>query len=204
MSYVQEAAAGVGVIGCILAYYGLTARASHPPISNSLLDAYDEGHLSDSVMEIIQDSAETSEELSSTYIAAAGSESKGYARWACRLASEYKLEFGIPKRTTANRMMVREVLYKRLAKRNTRHRHMRCVLPLAIELVFLKDSSEMELDRLMRQPEMVCRARESIRPYWAARSLIERAARALLPRGAFRLLEVLYPGTFKQIPAFTE
>jgi hypothetical protein len=100
-------------------------------------------------------------------------------------------------------MMVREVLYKRLAKRNTRHRHMRSVLPLAIELVFLKDASELELDKLMRQPEMVRRAQESVQPYWAARSIIERAGRALLPRGAFRLLEVLFPGSFKQIPAFT-
>lgn len=204
MSYSQEIAAGVGVLGLTLAYFGLTARARHPPLSNSLLDAYDEGHLADDVMDIVQESAEASEELSGVYIAAAGSESKGYARWACRIASEYKLEFGIPKRTVANRLMVREVLYKRLAKRNTRHRHMRCVLPLAIELVFLKDSSELELDKLMRQPEMVCRARESVLSYWAARSIIERAARAFLPRGAFRLLEVLYPGTFKQIPAFVE
>lgn len=192
------------MLGCILAYYGLTSTARHPPISNSLLESYDEGHLSDAVMDIVHESACDSEELSATYIAAAGSESKGYARWACRIAAEYKLEFGIPRRTEANRMMVREVLYKRLAKRNTRHRHMRCVLPLAIELVFLKDASELELDRLMRQPEMVVRARESVQPYWAARSWVERVARVVLPRGAFRLLEVLHPGTFKQIPAFTD
>lgn len=190
-------------MGCILGYYGLTATVRHPPISNSLLDAYDEGHLSDTVMGIVHDSAESGEELAPVFVAAAGSESKGYARWACRLASEYKLEFGIPKRTEANRMMVREVLYKRLAKRNTRHRHMRSVLPLAIELVFLKDASELELDQLMRQPEMVLRARDTVQPYWAARSLTERVARALLPRGVFHLLEVAFPGTFKQIPAFT-
>lgn len=203
MSYVPEVAAGVGVLGCIVAYYGLTATVRHPPLSNSLLEAYDEGHLADTVMDIINEAAESKEELPGAYLAAAGSESKGYARWACRIAAEYKLEFGIPKRTEANRMMVREVLYKRLSKRNTRHRHMRAVLPLAIELVFLKDASEMELDRLMRQPEMVERAQESVQPYWAATSVVERVARALLPKGAFRVLEVLYPGTFKRIPAFT-
>lgn len=186
-----------------MAYYGLTATVRHPPTSNSLLEAYDEGHLADDVLSIVQQSAEEKEELSEAYVAAVGGESKGYARWACRLASEFKLEYGIPKRTEANRLMVREVLYKRLAKRNTRHRHMRSVLPLAIELVFLKDASEMELDCLMRQPEMVKRARDSVRPYWAARSMVERVARALLPSGLFRLLEVLHPGTFKQIPAFT-
>lgn len=185
-----------------LAYFGLTAAARRPPLSNSLLDAYDEGHLADDLMDIVHESASKSEELSSEYVGAVGSESKGYARWACRLASEYKLEFGIPKRTEANRMMVREVLYKRLAKRNTRHRHMRSVLPLAVELVFLKDASEIKIDKLMRQPEMVARARESVQPYWAGRSLIGRVARAVLPSGAFRVLEVLYPGTFQDIPAF--
>lgn len=202
MSYVSEALAGVGVVGCVVAYFGLTTIAQRRPPSNALLDAYDDGHLADSVVELVQESAGESEELSPAYLSAVGSESKGYARWACRLASEYKLEFGIPRRSEANRMMVREVLYKRLAKRNTRHRHIRSVLPLAIELVFLKDASELDLDRLMRQPEMVVRARESVRPYWASRSVIERVARTVLPSGVFHLLEVLYPGTFKQIPGF--
>lgn len=202
MTYATEIAAGVGVLGCVLAYYGLTTTARHPPASNSLLDAYDEGHLCDAVVDMVQEATESGEELPACYVAAVGSESKGYARWACRLASEFKLEFGIPRRTEANRMMVREVLYKRLAKRNTRHRHMRSVLPLAIELVFLKDASEMELDRLMRQPEMVVRAQESVKPYWSATGLVERLARAVLPHGAFRLLEVLHPGTFKRIPGF--
>lgn len=187
----------------MLAYFGLTATIRHPRLSNTLLDAYDEGHLADSVMDLVHEAAESKEELPERYIAAVGDEPKGYARWACRLASEFKLEFGIPKRTEANRLMVREVLYKRLAKRNTRHRHMRSVLPLAIELVFLKDATELELDRLMRLPEMVERAQDSIQPYWAATSLLEKMARALLPRGAFRVLEVLYPSTFKRIPAFS-
>lgn len=202
MSYFQEAMALVGTFGLVGAYFGLTSRAHHMPTSNSLLDAYDDGHISDDVKEIVQESAEACEELTSAYLNAVGGESKGYARWACRLASEFKLEFGIPKRTEANRLMVREVLHKRLAKRNTRHRHMRAVLPLAIELVFLKDASELELERLMRQPEMVQRAQVSVQPYWASRSFTERAARALLPRDAFRVLEVLFPGTFKHIPAF--
>lgn len=203
MNYASEVAAGVGILGCVIGYFSLNATLGRTPASNSLLDAYDGGHLGDDVLEVVHESAGEGEELSPAYLAVVGGESKGYARWACRLAAEFKLEFGIPKRTEANRMMVREVLFKRLAKRNTRHRHMRAVLPLAIELVFLKDANELELDRLMRQPEMVVRARESVRPYWAARSTVERVARTLLPQGVFHMLEGVFPGTFKQIPAFT-
>jgi hypothetical protein len=203
MTVAQELLAGVGVLGLAGVYALLQARPSTTVISNSLLDAYDEGHIADDVLDIVLESAEACEELAPEYVRGIGGESKGYARWACRIASEYKLEFGIPTRTVANRDMVRTILYKRLAKRNTRHRHLRCVLPLAIELCFLKDASELELERLMRQPEMVARAQESVRPYWAARSLVERVARATLPRSVFGLLEVLYPGTFKQIPGFS-
>jgi hypothetical protein len=133
-----------------------------------------------------------------------GPPSKGYARWAVRLASEYKLEFGIPTRTVANRMVVREVLYKRLHKRNTRHAHIRCVLPLAIELVFLKDESDLELDRLMRQPEMVKRAQDSVKPYWRGQTWASWAAERLLPRSLHAALETAYPGTFQRVPGFTE
>lgn len=203
MTVTSQVLAGVGVLGLAGVYALLQARPAQVAVSNSLLDAYDGGHIADDVKDLVLESAETSEELAPEYTRGMGGESKGYARWACRIASEYKLEFGIPTRTVANREMVRTILYKRLAKRNTRHRHLRCVLPLAIELCFLKDATELELDRLMRQPEMVVRAQESVRPYWAARSWVERVARATLPRGVFGLLEVLYPGTFKQIPGFT-
>lgn len=204
MTWLQEALAGMGVLGLAGLYAVLSSRPRALIASNTLLDAYDDGHISDDVLELVTESAEACEELAPAYLAATGGESKGYARWACRLASQYKLEFGIPSRTEANRAMVREVLYKRLAKRNTRHRHMRCVLPLAIELVFLKDSSEMELERLMRQPEMVQRARDSVTPYWASRSMVERIARAVLPHSVFCLLEYLYPGTYKAVPGFTK
>lgn len=183
--------------------YGHWRRVRHPR-SNSLLDLYDGGHLGEDVVGLIEDSASSAEELCAAYLEAAGGESKGYARWACRLAAEFKLEFGIPTRTTANRTMVREVLYKRLSKKNTRHRHMRAVLPLAIELCFLKDATELEIDQLMCQPEMVRRAQQSVTNYWSTKGVVDAWAKTLLPWGVYMALARRYPGTLGAVPGFRE
>ncbi len=190
-------AAGVALGALPMAYY---LRGAPRVSSNSLLEILDDGHLDEDVMTAIYHDA-AAEAALLWLTKASGSESKGYARWAARLATEYKLEFGIPSRTVANRMVVRENLFKRLQKRNTRHRHMRCVLPLAIELVFLKDRSELELDELMRQPEMRTRAVQSVTPYWEGRSWAEWLA-TKLPATVRTAIGCLVPGALTPVPGF--
>lgn len=126
-----------------------------------LLQAMDEGHLTDAFMEQLDECQKSGEDLPPV-----GCPASLYARWAARLAGEFKLEHGIPTRTAANRSMARDVLYRRLKARNTRYAHMRGVLPLAIELCFLKDEADLELDSIMRTPAMVERAQVSVVPYW--------------------------------------
>lgn len=172
------------------------------PTTNSLLKIVDDGHLNDEVMKEVEDYCAEMDWIPGDMAVALGGLSKGYARWAARLASEYKLEFGIPKRTVANRLVVRETLHKRLAKKNTRHAHVRSVLPLAVELVFLKDEADLELDRLMRQPEMVRRARQSVQDYWSHRTWAGWAAAKFLPGSVRQGLERAFPGTFLAVPGF--
>lgn len=201
MTVYHEILAGVGAVG-LGAVYALLSRSFQDPSSNSLLDMYDDGHLSEETVAYMEESASVADKLCPDLLKEAGGESKGYARWACRIAAEFKLEYGIPTRTVANRLWVREVLYKRLAKKNTRHRHMRCVLPLAIELVFLKDACELDLDRLMQQPEMVARAKASVKPYWSGAGWARAILGATLPGGIVRLLERAFPGTLSAVPGF--
>lgn len=126
-----------------------------------------------------------------------------YGRWAGRLACEYKLRYGIPKRTLANRQVVQEWLWKRLEKKNTRYAHMRSVIPLALEMVFLKDATDLELDRIMLDPEMVARAHLSVEPYWTRRTWAGWVADMVLPAAANRALGKAFPGTFQRVPGFT-
>lgn len=125
-----------------------------------------------------------------------------YSRWAARIAVEFKLEYGIPKRTEANRIMVRDVLHKRLKQRNTRLAHMKAVLPLAIEMCFLKDRYDLSLEELMVQPAVVERAQRSVVPYWEQGSWISSIASWLLPARLLMVLERAFPGVFQFVPGF--
>lgn len=126
-----------------------------------------------------------------------------YGRWAARLANEYKLKFGIPKRTEANRLVAREWLHKRLSSRNTRYQHMRSVIPLALELCFLKDSLDLEVEELMLDPSVVRRAQQSVQPYWQRTTWAAWAADTFLPGAASRALARAFPGTFRRVPGFS-
>jgi len=201
--FIVGAAVGAAVPKVVGAVSQVVSAVRTPlPKTNSLLKVMDDGHLCDSVMAGIEDHCALEEDLPPVLAEMLGGATRGYARWAARLASEYKLEFGIPKRTAANRMVVRETLHKRLAKKNTRHVHIRSVLPLAVELVFLKDEADLELDRLMQQPEMVARARQSVVDYWDHTSWASWLAAKVLPNGVRRGLERAFPGTFRSVPGF--
>lgn len=195
----------VGVAGPVIinamAHVAVTSRNPLPQ-TNALLRVVDDGHISDSMAAVLEEGCAQSDIMLPELEEALGGASRGYARWAARLASEYKLEFGIPKRTVANRQVVREALHKKLSKKNTRHSHMRSVLPLAVELVFLKDEADLELDRLMRQPEMVARARKSVKDYWNHTTWAGWVVQKVAPRPVRNVLERAFPGTFQSIPGF--
>lgn len=170
--------------------------------TNGLLAAMDDGHFSDTVMQVLEEASKNGESLPEVLDgkALAGT----YGRWASRIAGEFKLEHGIPKRTVANRQMVREKLYKMLKARNTRYVHMRSVLPLAIELCFYKDASDLELDQMLQDPVMVQRAQESVKPFWKHSTWAGWIARTMFPPVVFDACAYLWPATFKHIPGFQE
>lgn len=167
---------------------------------NGILACLDGGHPTDAFMEEVAEAQKDGDERLPTVVDLATT----YGRWAGRIANEYKLEFGIPKRTEANRAVVRAVLYKRLKQRNTRYAHMRAVIPLALELVFLKDQQDLVLEDIMLTPGLVERAQRSVQPYWKKRTWAGWLAQKLLPTRLGNALTYAYPGTFSVVPGFVE
>lgn len=175
-------------------------RSGEPATVNGVLACLDGGHPTDAFMEEVAESQKEGDE----HLPHVGDLATTYGRWAGRIANEYKLEFGIPKRTEANRALVRMVLYKRLQKRNTRYAHMRALIPLALELVFLKDQQDLVLDDIMLSSGIVERAQKSVQPYWKRRTWAGWIAQTLLPTRLSSALSVAYPGTFSVVPGFVE
>lgn len=168
-----------------------------PP--RGMLEVVDEGLLDDHSVETL----EACDDYGVTADGAAQVTSPvNYARWAHRLAVEFKLEYGIMKRTHANRVVVQQVLHKRLAKKNTRLAHIKSVLPLAVELCFMKDQQDLMIDALMQRPEMVRRAQLSVANYWERENWPTFIARRVLPAQAADMLGRVYPGTFGKVPGF--
>lgn len=165
---------------------------------HGVLECMDGGHPTDAFLDAVSAAQKSGEDIPVIYDLPTT-----YGRWAGRLACEYKLRYGIPKRTEANRLVVKEWLWKRLEKKNTRYAHMRSVIPLALEMVFLKDATDLELDSIMLDPEMVARAHKSVEPYWAKTTWVGWAADLLLPAAANRALGKAFPGTFRRVPGFT-
>lgn len=168
--------------------------------TSGILACLDGGHPTDAFMEEVAEAEKDGDQ----YLPLVGDLATTYGRWAGRLANEYKLEFGIPKRTEANRAVVRAVLFKRLKRRNTRYAHMRAVIPLALELVFLKDQQDLVLDDIMLSPGLVARAQKSVQPYWKKRTWAGWLAQKLLPERLGTALTHAYPGTFSVVPGFSE
>jgi hypothetical protein len=168
-------------------------------LRSGLLAALDGGHPTDAYIEDF----EAAQKEADGPIPVIGDEATAYLRWAARLACEFKLEFGIPKRTEANRMMVRDVLYKKLKAKNTRYAHMRAVLPITVDMCFLKDQSDLEVERLMQSPDIVRRAQQSVVPYWSQPSWIAWVAKRCLPDSVFAALGWAFPGYFNVIPGFS-
>lgn len=187
-------------VSAALWWHSLRTKFVRVATPNIVLDSMDGGHPTDATMESFEETQKVSEDVPGGADGGLGV----YMRWAARLANEYKLEFGIPKRTEANRQLVRTVLFKRLKERNTRYAHMRSVIPIALEMCFLKDATDMEVDRVMLMPEMVKRAQESVVPYWKRNTWAGWFARHLLPPSAVHLLAQAYPGTFRAVPIFVE
>lgn len=173
-----------------------TRRKSGIP---GVLACLDQGHPTDAFLAEVEEVSKESEDIPVIHDLATT-----YGRWAGRIANEYKLEFGIPKRTVANRTVVKAILYKRLARKNTRYAHMRAVLPLALEFVFLKDEQDLALDEIMLDGAMVERAQKSVTPYWGRRTWAGWIAQKLLPQRVGEVLAVAYPGTFRSVPQFVE
>lgn len=169
------------------------------PRTNAVLEVLDGGHPTDAFMADVE-TAQADE----SDIPVLDNLAMTYGRWAARLANEYKLKFGIPKRTQANRLVAREWLHKRLASRNTRYQHMRSVIPLAVELCFLKDELDLDIERLMLDPSVVRRAQQSVEPYWQKTTWAAWAADTFLPGAASRALARAFPGTFRKVPGFSE
>lgn len=165
---------------------------------NGVLEVLDGGHPTDAFMAEVE-AAQADE----SDIPVIGDLAMTYGRWAARLANEYKLKFGIPKRTEANRLVAREWLHKHLRSRNTRYQHMRSVIPLALELCFLKDSLDLEVETLMLDPSVVRRAQQSVLPYWQKKTWASWLADNLLPGAASRALARAFPGTFRAVPGFS-
>lgn len=164
-----------------------------------MLACLDQGHPTDDFLREVEEAQQESEDIPVICDLATT-----YGRWAGRIANEYKLEFGIPKRTVANRTVVKAVLYKRLMRKNTRYAHMRAVLPLALEFVFLKDEQDLVLDDIMLDGAMVRRAQQSTTPYWGRRTWAGWIAQKLLPKPVSNALAVSFPGTFRVVPEFVE
>jgi hypothetical protein len=177
-----------------------TAQSTGPrrAAMHGFLACMDGGHPTDAYLAEIEAAQEVGEELPvlDTLVGT-------YGRWAARLANEYKLKFGIPKRTEANRLVVREWLHKHLVKRNTRYQHMRSVIPLAVEMCFLKDATDLELDSIMLDPAMVRRAQQSVTPYWTQTTWAGWLVEKVLPPAASRALAKAFPGTFRRVPGFS-
>lgn len=165
---------------------------------NGVLEVMDGGHPTDAFMAEVE-----AAQVDESDIPVIGDLAMTYGRWAARLANEFKLRFGIPKRTEANRLVAREWLHKQLRSRNTRYQHMRSVIPLALELCFLKDSLELEVETLMLDPSVVRRAQQSVQPYWQRKTWAAWLADNLLPGAASRALSRAFPGTFRAVPGFS-
>lgn len=165
---------------------------------NGVLEVLDGGHPTDAFMAEVEAAQQDESD-----IPVIGDLAMTYGRWAARLANEYKLKFGIPKRTEANRLVAREWLHKHLRSRNTRYQHMRSVIPLALELCFLKDSLDLEVEALMLDPSVVRRAQQSVQPYWQRKTWAAWLADNFLPGSASRALARAFPGTFRAVPGFS-
>jgi hypothetical protein len=163
-----------------------------------VFECLDGGHFTDAFMAVVEEANNKDEDIPVLDNLAAT-----YTRWAARLANEYKLRFGIPKRTEANRLVAREWLHKQLSAKNTRYQHMRAVIPVAVEMCFLKDESDLEVDRMMLHPSMVRRAHQSVKPYWEHTTWAGWFADKILPSSAVRALSTAFPGTFRKVPGFT-
>lgn len=81
-----------------------------------------------------------------------------FSKFAARAAMEAKVVLGYDMRDTpANRLVVQDWIYRKLASRNVRLLHISKVLPLAVNMVFLNTSYELEVKAAMSSPEIRAR-----------------------------------------------
>lgn len=73
------------------------------------------------------------------------------------VVQEAKNRFGVPEHTAANKLAVRRFLLDTMTKHGVRPTHIHRVLPMCINLVFVRSDSELYADEMMGSLEVAIR-----------------------------------------------